>query len=194
MRYVGFPLALGLTVLAASLHAAGARVPAAPSGPETFTATATVKGPNATATASVRVQIDRYTEDRDRKAMREALTYGGFIKFYPALKASPAVGQVTVGTDLKFTIRWASQESTASGGRVITIVTDQPIYFVGGSREGAKKKAGYDVAILQLDLDAAGAGTGRIAAAARIKPKPPEGIQLDDYADEPIPLSAVKKQ
>ena len=91
---------------------------------------------------------------------------------------------MTVG-DRKFPIRWAREQKTAKG-RTIVVVTDTPVFFVGGGSTEAKPRAGYEVAVIQLMVDAIGLGKGSMAAAARVKPGGETGVQIDDYADSPI--------
>jgi len=38
-----------------------------------------------------------------------------------------------------------------------------------------------------------GLGTGTMAAAARVKPGGPTGVQVDDYGSEPLKLVTVRK-
>ena len=93
----------------------------------------------------------------------------------------------------KYTIRWARQ-TPSSQGRTIVIVTDKPVFFVGGGQADAKPRAGYEVAVIQLVVDSSGKGTGTMAAAARVKPGGDTGVQIDDYAETPITLAAVTRK
>ena len=75
------------------------------------------------------------------------------------------------------------------------MVTDKPVFFVGGGKHNAKPRAGYEVAVIQLLMDEVGLGSGRDgggraseAQAAR------RGVQIDDYADEPIKLVTVSRK
>ena len=52
---------------------------------------------------------------------------------------------------------------------------------------------GFDVAVVQLDVDEIGFGKGSMAPAARIKAGEPTGIQIEDYAGQPVPLVSVRK-
>ena len=143
------------------------------------------------AAAPLTVQIDRYTTDAERKVMEGALTTGGFPGFLQALRMTPAAGYVEIG-DKKFTIRWARQVPDGEG-RVISVVTDAPIYFIGAGRPDAKPKAGYEVAVLQLKMDSSGIGEGSMTAAAGVKPGGPTGVQIDQYEDQPIKLVSVRR-
>ncbi len=158
-------------------------------GAESFRARATVAAASASGGALLTINIDEYTPDRDIQAMEQALKSGGSAGFLEALRRAPAAGKLQIGNDT-FTIRWARQKPTASG-RVISIVTDAPVYFVGAGVPGAKPKTGYDLAVLQLKMDSTGVGEGTMAAAARVKPGGPTGVEIDDYAAEPVKLVSV---
>ena len=124
--------------------------------------------------------------------MEEALRTGGYPGFLTALRKAPVVGYVEAGAK-KFTVRWARVVPDGDG-RTISIVTDGPIYFVGGGNPDAKSRAGYDLAVLQLKMDAAGIGEGTMAAAARVKPGGETGVIIDQYADQPIKLLSVRRE
>jgi hypothetical protein len=159
---------------------------------ETFDLTATTEGGPATlGTLSVPmvIQVDKYTEAANRKLITDALTYNGYPGFLQALLDAPPAGSLSVGPE-KFVIRWARQQPGPSG-RAISIVTDRPVFFVGGGNPNAKPKAGYDVAVVQLTVDSRGHGSGTMAAAARVKPGGPAGFQIDDYAETPMKITAT---
>lgn len=160
--------------------------------PETFIAQAEALGKQAGATASVTIRIDRYTEDRDRTAMQEALRINGYPGFLPVFRKSPPVGFVEAN-GRKVVAKWAREQPTEKGGRTITVVTDGPLFFLGGGDVNAKPREGYELALLQIDVDSVGLGTGTLAAAARIKPGGATGVQVDDYAQTPVKLVSVRK-
>ncbi len=178
---------IGLTTLAVTLGAA----PASRNGgaPETFSANAEVKA--AAIVARIEINIQRYTPDSDRTAVESALKYGGYPAFLTALRRAPEVGSVVAGGGT-FAIRWAREQKT-DAGRTIHVVTDKPVFFVGGGRADAKPRAGYEVAVIQLLVDNDGRGTGTMAAAARVKPGGETGVRIDDYADELIMLTTVTR-
>ena len=185
---------LAAFVIAAALAGAGAQASApAQQGPETFDVNASVSAGGANTGAilvPMTIQIDRYTIDRYRKEMLDALQYqGGYPGFLRALRGAPAAGYVEAGGQ-KFVIRWAHQEPGATG-RVVTIVTETPVYFVGSGRRGAKPTAGYEVAAARLTIDASGHGEGVMAAAARVKPDGAGGVTIDNYAETPVKLAAT---
>jgi len=167
--------------------------PRLPTAPETFRAHANVASKEGAAAATyVDIQIDKYTRDPDRDKMTQALKTGGYPALLAAVRSAPAVGTVTLGKE-KFTIRWAREQRTGDNKRTISVVTDKPMYFVGGGSVSAKPREGYELAALQFDMDDSGMGQGTMAAAARIKPGGPNGFVIDDYADQPIKLVSISR-
>jgi hypothetical protein len=161
--------------------------------PETFSANANVaKSGQGAMAATIQIHIERYTPDADRTAVETALKSGGYPGFLTALRKAPEVGYVELGGQ-KTPIRWARQTDTPKG-RTIVVVTDKPVFFVGGGAVNAKPREGYDVAVLQLNMDDVGLGNGTMAAAARVKPGGEAGVQIDDYADAPIKLVTVTRK
>lgn len=184
---------LGPIVLVMSLGTSGMAQSQSKGAPETFTANLHVTGATAGAgAATIQVNIQRYTPDADRKAVEGALKSGGYPAFLTALRKAPEVGTVTAG-DQKWAIRWAREQTTAKGRRIV-VVTDKPIFFVGGGRVDAKPRAGYEVAVIEMQLDDVGLGNGSMAAAARVKPDGEGGVVIDDYAEKPIKLTSVVRK
>jgi hypothetical protein len=157
--------------------------------PETFTSPMQARTELGAASATVRIQIDRYTPDAERTKITDALRYGGYPGFLVALRKAPAVGHVAIG-DLQVPLRWAREQETPKG-RAISLVTETPLYFIGSGRPEAKPRVGFEVAIVQLAVDEFGLGTGTMAAAARIKSDGEGGVVMEDYAEEPIRLTSV---
>jgi hypothetical protein len=139
----------------------------------------------------VRIRIDRYTPERDRKVITDAMVHGGYPGFVKTLRMAPPVGAVEVG-DVSVPLRWA-REQPKGAGRAISLVTDRPLYFVGGGRADAKPRDGFELAVVQLDVDEFGLGTGTMAAAAKVKPDGKGGVVIEDYAEEPIKLTFVHR-
>ena len=160
--------------------------------PETFHARAQVATDAARGDVYVDIHVQKYTPDKDREAVLKALGTGGETAFVDAVRKAPVAGQIEIGKQT-FTIRWA-REVKDDKGRTITLVTEKPVYFVGAGLPGAKSRAGYDVAVVQLKMDSAGVGEGVMAAAAKVKPGEPTGVQVDDYGSEPVKLLSVTRK
>ena len=162
--------------------------------PETFTANIHATGATAGgAAATIDIDIRRYTPEADRTAVESALKTGGYPAFLTALRKAPEVGAVVFG-DQKWAIRWARERPSGAYSRTIVVVTDQPIFFVGGGRVDAKPREGYQVAVIQMEVDNVGMGKGTMTAAARVKPDGEGGVKIDDYADKPIRLVTVVRK
>ena len=167
--------------------------PKRPTAPETFRAQANATSKEGGSAATyIDIHIDSYTRDADREKLTQALKTGGYPALLTAVRAAPAVGTVTAGKQT-FTIRFAREQRTGDNKRTISVVTDKPMYFVGGGNVDAKPRAGYELAAMQFDMDDAGMGQGTMAAAARIKPGEPNGFVIDDYADQPIKLVSISR-
>ena len=184
-----------LMVISLAVLSAATRVPQTSGNagaPETFSADLQVKTASGPISATIQVSIKRYTPEFDRKMLEDALEHGGYASFVNALRKVPDVGTVAAG-DGQFTIRLARERKTDKG-RTIVVVTDKPVFFVGGARPEAKPRAGYETALIQLEVDDAGNGTGIMAAAARVKPGGETGVRIDNYAEEPLALKVTRQK
>jgi len=179
-----------LLVVSLAVGRAGQQVGA----PETFTANVQASGAQGgAAAASIAIDIQRYTPEADRTAVETALKTGGYPAFLPALRKAPEVGAVSFA-DRKWPIRWARERATGKYTRQIVVVTDQPIFFVGGGRPDAKPREGFDVAVIELEVDNVGIGKGTMTAAARVKPGGENGVRIEDYAEKPMRLVTVVRK
>ena len=161
--------------------------------PESFTANAQFSGASGAAATTLKIHVERYTPDAERQAVVEALKQGGYPAFVQALRKAPVVGTVTMAGE-KFNIRWARAE-TIKNGRSIVLVTDAPMFFVGGGSAKAKPREGYEVGVVSFRIDDVGMGyDGKMAAAARVKlGAGGSGVEIDEYADKLIDLKTVTR-
>lgn len=159
--------------------------------PESFTANAQFQGAGGAAATTIKIRIDRYTPDAEREAVVQALKQGGYQGFVTALRKAPVVGAVTMGNST-FDIRWA-RATPNKNNRSIVLVTDKPMFFVGGGQVDAKPREGFDVGVISFDVDSVGMGfNGKMAAAAKVKPGA-NGPEVSDYADKMIDLKTVMR-
>jgi hypothetical protein len=157
---------------------------------ESFTATAAVKGAGgAAATAPVTVTVKHKMSQAEADKLTAAFKSGGAAGLRKALTGVAPTGSVTVGggkpTPTRITV-----ERTTEKGRLLTMVTDRPVLFLGAGVPGAKPKAGYDFAVIDLEVDAKGAGSGTIAPAAKVTVKDGAFV-VEDYSGEVVRLSNV---
>ena len=167
---------------------------ARPNTPEIFSGTAEAKNAKGAVSGALEVRLNRYTPEFDRKTVEAALKEGGYPRFLLALRNAPEVGQLVLAGGEPFSIRYA-REKVEAGGRTIVLVTDKPVFFIGGGRNASTKpRAGYEIGVLQIQLDGKGQGSGTMAAAARVRPDGDGGVLLDDYAEEPIALTKLTRK
>jgi hypothetical protein len=183
---IALALALGVPAWAAAQAA---------NQPEVLTGTAQVKNATGAVSGTLEVRLRRVTPEFDRKTVETALKEGGYPRFLTAVRNAPEVGQLVLGGGAPFAIRYARERVDATGRRLV-LVTDKPVYFVGGGRSDADITArkGFEVAVIELRLDGQGAGTGSMAAAARVRPDGDGGVLLDDFAEQLIAVSNVARK
>lgn len=157
----------------------------AQSYPRTLIATAEASGGAGALNATITIRIERIMPDFDFKAVTDGFKFGGYPGALNALRKLPEIGYVQVG-DRRTVLKYAHPRADGKPGLVL--VTDRPIFFVGGGAPDAKPKAGYELGVIELEVDAQGNGQGTMAAAARVKPGPDGGVILDDYATTPVRL------
>ena len=178
---------LSLAVLA--LVATTAR---AQSGTETFTATAAVKtGGGAGATSPLTLVVDHKMSPAEADKFLAAYKTGGAAALRKALVGVKPTGSVKLAAG-KPTPTRITLERTTDKGRLLTVVCDKPILFLGAGIPGAKPKAGYDFAIVDIEVDANGNGSGTLAPAAKVTVKDGAFV-VEDYGSERIQLTDVKK-
>jgi hypothetical protein len=157
-------------------------------GAETFSAVATVKtAGGTTSTTPVSITVDRVTPEREAETLVAAFKGSGVEGLRKALKGVPSTGSVTLGGGAPTPTRMTIERRTDKG-RLLTIVTDTPLFFLGAGQPTAKPKAGYDFAVLDLEIESGGTGSGTLAPAARITVKQGAFV-VDDYGAEAVRLT-----
>jgi hypothetical protein len=157
---------------------------------ESFTATASVKGAGgAAATAPVTVTVDRKMSQAEADKLLAAFKSGGAEGLRKALNGVAPTGSVKIGGG-KATPTRVTVERATDKGRLLTIVADQPILFLGAGVPEAKPKTGYDFAVIDLEVDAKGGGSGTMAPAAKVTVKNGAFV-VEDYGGEVVRLTKV---
>jgi hypothetical protein len=152
--------------------------------PLTVTLDARAQNAGAAVTSSVSITVDRLMEPNRRARVMDALKYGGYVNFMPALRALPAIGAIALGTRM-VEVRYAHEEPHSKGRRLL-VVADRPLFFLG---DPAKARTGYELTIVDLLIDDEGAVTGTMTGAARVKPDRDGAVVLDDYAEVLVQLT-----
>jgi len=179
--------------LAVLAFAGSALIPAAVPGQsagEAFVATASVSESGG-ATAPVRISIERFATEAERESVVGAVKSGGTAAVKAELAKAKDAGTIEIG-GRKTPIKYAFARPTGSG-RIVTVVTAQPILFLGAALPSPKPKAGFDLGVALLILDATGAGSGEFAPAAKVGTNDAGAIVISDYGDAKIWLKGVAK-
>ena len=159
--------------------------------PESFRANGQMTAGEGGVASAIDIQVDRYTPDADHEALVKALKEG-YAPFVAALRKAPQVGSVKLGPNA-YAIRWARQREQDKDHRRVAVVTDKPVYFLGGGAVDAKPTEGFDVALVEFTVDSVGLGKGTMAPAARVKAGGPTGIEIQDYSGKLITLMTVTR-
>jgi hypothetical protein len=101
------------------------------------------------------------------------------------------LGTITVGAT-KFDAKYA-YAMPSSRGRLITVVTASPMFFVGAGMPDAKPKTGYDFGVLTIEVGDSG-GNGTLTPAASLKLSDSGALIVQDYSAELMTLADVKKK
>ena len=157
--------------------------------PLALAASAQVTKGATTVTTTFTIHIDRLMNETFRTRATDALKFGGYPKFLPALRALPAIGTIEF-EGRKVELRYVREESHEKGSRLV-LVADQPLFFLG---DPSKARAGYELTMVELILDAKGTGAGTMTGAARVKPTPDGGIVVDEFEVAPVQLSVRRLQ
>jgi hypothetical protein len=178
---------LSLAVLTAFVSTANGQA-----GAETFNATATLKtAAGGAASTPVTIVVDRKMSQSEADKFTAAFKSGGVAALRKALEGVAPTGSVRIGSGAATPTR-LTLERTTDKGRLITIVTDKPLAFLGAGLPGAKAKEGYDFAVIDLEVDAKGSGSGTVSPAAKVTVKQ-GAFTVDDYASDLVRLTGVTK-
>ena len=184
-RMIGTIVISGVVLMApASLRGQGTA--------EVFTATAAVKtAGGASASAPVTISVDRKMSQSEADKLVAAFKSGGPAALRKALVGCRAHWHGS-DRDGQGHANAPDVERATGDGRLLTIITDQPLLFLGAGVPGAKPQAGYEFAVIDITVDAKGNGTGTIAPAAKIKMNQAAFV-VEDYGAEVVQLKEVKK-
>jgi hypothetical protein len=159
---------------------------------ETFSATAAVKSASgAQATAPVTITVTHKMSQAEADKYTGAFATGGVAALRKALTGVAPTGSIQIGNG-KATPTRLTLERPSDRGRLLTIVTDQPLMFLGAGMPDAKPKQGFDFGIVDITVAANGTGSGTMSPAAKVTVK--QGVfVVDEYSGELVRLTDVKK-
>jgi hypothetical protein len=175
-----------LTAVVVVLAAAGvsARLAA-----ESYTATATVRHGGASLSAPVRLTITRVAGEPERAALLQAIRTGP-AAVRAALAALPDAGFIELGAR-RTPVKFAGTRPTAGPGRLVTLVTAEPVLFLGAGLPGARPRSESAVAVALIELRDDGGGLGELAPAATLGVDDQGALRIDDYGATVMWLTGI---
>jgi hypothetical protein len=189
MHIISFRSGVAATVICAASFVPGPAL--AKADGEHFTATASMTSAKVKHSAPVSFQIDHFVSDADRDKFMAIVKRHKTTEIHDALAAMPDIGVIETANK-KTPIKYAYATPTG-GGRLITVVTAQPVLHIGGDLPDAKPKQGYDLAVAFLILDAGDKGNGEFAPATKVKIDAKGAIVTEDYGPATVHLTDVSK-
>src|SRR5262245_49914133 len=78
-------------------------------------------------------------------------------------------------------------------GQIITVISDEPLGFIGGDKASAKPKEGFDLTYAMIAVDASGSGRGEMAPACKVKFMESGAPAVEDYGKQVVWLDDVTK-
>jgi hypothetical protein len=179
-------------IISCALLVAASLAARAQTGAEAFTATATVKtAGRGGATSPVAITVTRKMSQEEADKFLAAFKAGGADGLRKALAGVAPTGSVRLG-DGRPTPTRLTLERTTDKGRLLTMVTDMPIAFLGAGLAGSKPTTGFEFGIIDIEVDAKGSGSGTLTPAAKVTVKDNVFV-VQDYSQELVQLTGVTK-
>jgi len=146
-----------------------------------------------TNTAAVDILIDRWSTDAERDQLRAALREGGPEGLLKALqKIKDPVGRVSSEGSLGYPLRFARQVPLSDGARRLLLGTDRLISFL--ELRDQPRTVNYPFMLIDIRLDANGKGEGKLMPLAKITEDRDHIVEIENYASEPVRLTAVQSK
>jgi hypothetical protein len=160
---------------------------------QTITASATVKtAGGASASAPLTVTVRRLATDAERDELMAALKQGGTASARALLAKRGDLGTLQLGAQ-QTPIKYAYARSMGDG-QLMTVVTAEPIVFMGAGVPDAKPKTGYDLGLVMLEVGASRPGRGELVPATKVRLNDQGAIVTEDYSAEVVQLTNVVRK
>src|SRR5262245_44144119 len=131
--------------------------------PQTLTLDVKAKTGPTTITSVLTINVEQAMPAFRRTKLIDALKIGGYPEFLKTLRSLPPIGVIKTETR-EVELKYLNEEMTSTGRRLV-LVADRPLFFL--NRDTDKKKAGYELTMVELRFDDAGRVTGTITGAAK---------------------------
>ncbi len=143
-------------------------------------------------TTPVTISLEGATPESERTALAEK------AKANPGSAKELLAGQKVLGyieaaqINRRVPIKYANVQA-GGDGQFITVLSDEPLGYIGGDEKYVKAKGGFDLTYVNVMVNASGQGRGELAPACKIKFMPSGAPAVDDYGSQVVWLDDVKK-
>jgi hypothetical protein len=139
----------------------------------------------------VDIGITRWSTDKDRARLKDALRENGADALTNELQKMKRVGFIRHSSGgLGWSLRYARRVELPNGGYRVVFATDRPMSF--SERANRPRSADYDLVFGEVRIGSDGKGEGTLVPMARVTYNEADGtIEIEDYASHPVRLSAV---
>jgi hypothetical protein len=141
--------------------------------------------------SQVEISVNRYTTDEARDRLMATFRENGASGLLKALQSEPPVGNIRAPGSLSYDLRYARQLPGEEGGRRIVLATDRPIGFAEAANNS--RTMDYPFTLVELRLDKDGHGEGKLSVATKLTLNE-NVLVIEDYADQPVMLTDVRKR
>jgi hypothetical protein len=141
--------------------------------------------------SQVEITVNRYTTDEARDRLMATFRENGASGLLKALQSEPPVGSIRAPGSLSYDLRYARQLSGDEGGRRIVLATDRPVGFAEAANNS--RTMDYPFTLVELRLDKDGHGEGKLSVATKLTLND-NVLVIEDYADQPVMLTDVRKR
>jgi hypothetical protein len=138
----------------------------------------------------VTISLDGATPDAQRTSLVEkAKSDPASAK--SALASQPQIGYIEA-VDRRVPIRYA-YVVPGGAGKLITVISDETLGYIGGDKSSAKPKEGFDLTYAQIQVDGTGQGRGEMAPACKVKWMESGAPAVEDYGKQVVWVDDVAK-
>lgn len=142
-------------------------------------------------TTPVTISLEGSTPETERAALAEK------AKAKPESAKELLAGQKQLGyieaVNRRVPIKYAYVQP-GGDGQFITVLSDEPLGYIGGDEKYAKAKGGFDLTYANVMVNASGQGRGELAPACKVKFMKSGAPAVDDYGSQVVWLDDVKKE
>lgn len=143
--------------------------------------------------STVIMQIDRWSSEAERQALRKVFFEKGPDKLLDALQDTKRVGYIRLPNSIGYDLRASRQDPLEDGGRRIIILTDRRISFQEARNQ--PRTIDYPFTLIEVRLNKDGTGEGRMSVATKITFNEKKNtLELENYSSEPVRLQNVKAE